>query len=81
MPKSLEKKLSKQYHGDKHAIFGTMNKIGAMHGSKITSKGRAMEMKHKTEIKGLGGHDVKAPSVSPKKKKNKSFAHAIIGKE
>ncbi len=46
MPKFLEKKLEKEYGNDKHAIYGTMNKIGAMHGNKETKKGKAMERKH-----------------------------------
>lgn len=46
MPKFLEKKLEKEYGNNKHAIFGTMNKIGAMKGSKETKKGKAMERKH-----------------------------------
>lgn len=57
MPAFLEKKLAKEYHGDKHAIYGTMNKMGAMHGNKETAKGHAMEAKHnkKTTI----GHMMK----------------------
>lgn len=46
MPKFLEDKLKKQYPNNPHAVFGTMNKIGAMRGSKETAKGRAMERKH-----------------------------------
>jgi hypothetical protein len=46
MPAFLEKKLKKEYGNDKHAIYGTMNKIGAMKGNKETPKGRAMEKKH-----------------------------------
>lgn len=45
-PKFLEKKLEKEYGGDIHAIYGTMNKIGAMHGNKETAKGKRMEKKH-----------------------------------
>ena len=51
MPKFLEEKLSKEYGGDKHAIFGTMNKIGAMHGNKETAKGVSMERKHNAKMK------------------------------
>ena len=50
MPKLLEEKLEREYGKNKHAIFGTMNKIGAMKGSKETKKGRAIEKameKHK----------------------------------
>lgn len=45
-PKFLEKKLEKEYPGNPHAVYGTMNKIGAMHGNKETAKGRRMEKKH-----------------------------------
>ena len=55
MPKFLEEKLSKEYGGDKHAIYGTMNKIGAMRGNKITAKGKEMEAKHKRDMKKRGG--------------------------
>ena len=44
-PKFLEKKLEKEYGDNKHAIYGTMNKIGAMHGNKETKKGKRMEKK------------------------------------
>ena len=43
MPKILENKLKKEYPNNPHAVFGTMNKIGAMRGNKETSKGRAIE--------------------------------------
>lgn len=46
MPRFLEKKLEKEYPGNNHAVFGTMNKIGAMKGNKETPKGRAVEKKH-----------------------------------
>lgn len=46
MPKFLEEKLEKEYGDNKHAIYGTMNKIGAMKGNKETAKGREMEKKH-----------------------------------
>ena len=43
MPKLLEQKLEREYGSNKHAIYGTMNKIGAMKGSKETKKGRGIE--------------------------------------
>jgi hypothetical protein len=48
MPKILEEKLEKEYaklpkKKREHAVFGTMNKIGAMKGSKETKKGRSIE--------------------------------------
>lgn len=49
MPAFLEKKLKAQYGDNPHAVYGTMNKIGAMHGNKETAKGRAMEKKHKAD--------------------------------
>lgn len=46
MPKFLEQKLKKEYGDNPHAIYGTLNKIGAMKGNKETKKGKAMEKKH-----------------------------------
>lgn len=43
MPKILEKKLEKEYPNNPHAVFGTMNKIGAMRGNKETKKGKSIE--------------------------------------
>lgn len=51
MPTFLEKKLKKEYGDNPHAIYGTMNKIGAMHGNKETAKGRAMAKKHALDKK------------------------------
>ena len=50
MPEFLEKKLRKEYGNNPKAIYGTMNKIGAMHGNKETAKGRKMEAKHKKDF-------------------------------
>jgi hypothetical protein len=49
MPKFLEEKLRKEYGNNPHAIYGTMNKIGAMKGNKETAKGREMERKHEKD--------------------------------
>ena len=46
MPKFLEEKLKKEYGDNPNAIYGTMNKIGAMKGNKETKKGKAMEKKN-----------------------------------
>lgn len=53
MPRFLEEKLKAEYRakGKKgkaldHAVYGTMNSIGAMRGNKITKKGERMEAKH-----------------------------------
>lgn len=51
MPKFLEDRLKREYPGNPGAVFGTMNKLGAMHGSKETSKGKQMERKHKKDSK------------------------------
>lgn len=50
MPEFLEEKLRKEYGNNKHAIFGTMNAIGAMRGNKITKKGAEMQRKHDRDI-------------------------------
>ncbi len=36
----VEGKLKKQYPGNPGAVYGTLNKIGLMKGSKTTAKGR-----------------------------------------
>jgi hypothetical protein len=48
MPEFLEKKLKAEYGNNPSAVYGTMNKIGAMHGNKETAKGREMEAKHES---------------------------------
>ena len=35
----VEGKLKREYGSNKHAIYGTLNKIGLMHGNKPTTKG------------------------------------------
>lgn len=50
MPKFLEAALRKEYGDNSHAIYGTMNRLGAMHGNKETAKGRAMERKHEAKV-------------------------------
>lgn len=47
MPKFLEKKLKAEYGADSKVPYMVMNKLGYMHGSKETAKGRAAEKKHK----------------------------------
>ena len=36
----VESKLKKEYGSNKSAIYGTLNKIGLMRGSKTTAKGK-----------------------------------------
>jgi len=50
MPKFLEDKLRKEYGNNPGAIYGTMNKIGAMKGNKETAKGVQMEKKHMEDM-------------------------------
>lgn len=57
MPKFLENKLKAEYRAKgkrgkalAHAVYGTMNAIGAMRGNKETAKGARMEAKHEKKI-------------------------------
>ena len=50
MPKFLEKKLKAEYGQNSKVPYMVMNKIGAMHGNKVTAKGLAMERKHKAHV-------------------------------
>ena len=59
MPESLEKKLraeaaKKGLSGRQKAryVYGAMNDMGAMHGSKETKKGERMESKHIAKLRG-----------------------------
>jgi len=52
VPKFLEDKLRAEYGDNPRAIYGTMNKIGAMKGNKETAKGRAIEKKHESKLRG-----------------------------
>jgi len=51
MPAFLERKLKKEYGDNPGAIYGTMNKLGYMKGSKETAKGRKAEAQHKAITK------------------------------
>ncbi len=51
MPKFLEEKLKKQYPDNPSAVYGTMNKMGYMAGSKETAKGKLAEKKHENLLK------------------------------
>ena len=50
MPKFLETKLRAEYGNNPRAIYGTLNKLGAMRGNKETAKGRAMTAKHNRDM-------------------------------
>lgn len=52
MPKFLEDRLKREYPNNPHAVYGTLNAIGAMRGNKETAKGRAMQRKHNRKKKG-----------------------------
>lgn len=53
MPEFLERKLRAEYGNNNRAVFGTMNKIGAMRGNKETAKGKRMERKHEKKMSKL----------------------------
>lgn len=53
MPKFLEQKLKKEYPNNPGAVYGTMNKLGYMKGSKETKKGKKAEAKHEAKTKVL----------------------------
>ena len=51
MPKFLEDRLKREYPGNPHAVYGTLNAMGAMHGNKETAKGAAMNAKHAAKVR------------------------------
>jgi len=54
MPKFLEKKLKEEYGSDSKIPYKVMNARGYMQGSKETAKGRAIEKKHKKDMRKRG---------------------------
>ncbi len=48
MPAFLERKLKQEYGNNKHAIYGTLNKLGYMKGNKETAKGKALDKKKRS---------------------------------
>ena len=62
MPKFLEEKLEAGARkrgmtgrdADRY-VFGAMNRMGAKHGNRDTAKGRAMERKHKRDMRRRSG--------------------------
>ena len=51
MPAFLEAKLKARYGQNSDIPYKIMNAIGAMHGSRETAKGAAMERKHERDMK------------------------------
>lgn len=51
MPKFLENKLKKEYGADSATPYKIMNKLGFMHGSKETPKGKAADQKHHSMLR------------------------------
>jgi hypothetical protein len=54
MPEFLKKKLQDEYGADSKVPYKVMNKLGAMRGNKETAKGRAMEKKHRKDMRKKG---------------------------
>lgn len=68
MPRFLEQALRHEYAKKgktgkalDHAVYGAMNNLGAMHGSKETAKGAAMGRKHESDTKKGSQSMAKAP--------------------
>jgi hypothetical protein len=57
VPEFLEKKLKQEYGANSAIPYKVMNKLGAMHGSQETAKGREMEKKHMAKEE--SGHDLR----------------------
>lgn len=68
MPKLLEQKLKKEYPNNPNAVYGTMNKIGAMKGNQETSKGKVIEKKMEVAKK--------MPQLSQRDQYNKAMTSA-----
>ena len=49
MPKFLEERLKQEYPGNARAVYGTLNNLGYMRGSKETPLGLAAQAKHERD--------------------------------
>ncbi len=49
---TLENSLRAKYGSNDHAIFGTLNKVGLMKGSRVTKKGRQASKSRLRKAKG-----------------------------
>ena len=77
MPKFLEEKLRREYGNNAHAIYGTMNAIGAMHGNKETAKGREMEKKHAKD-QAMKSHSIRRMEIEIHRgPKNEVTGHTV----
>lgn len=56
MPEFLERKLRAEYGDNPRAIYGTLNRLGALKGNRETPKGRAMQRKHDRDVARKGRH-------------------------
>ena len=55
MPAFLEAKLKKEYPNNPGAVYGTLNRLGYMHGNRETPAGAAAQKKHTLNLKKLAG--------------------------
>lgn len=51
MPAFLEEKLKRRYGRNSKTPYKILNSIGAMRGNRETAKGKAMERKHKRDMR------------------------------
>lgn len=56
MPKFLEDKLKKEYGANSSIPYKIMNSRGFMRGSKVTAKGKAIEVKHAAVASAIHKH-------------------------
>ncbi len=67
VPEFLIKKLKKEYPNNPSAVYGTLNNLGMMHGSKETPKGVAAQAKHERDIANRGHKNIANPGSHVRK--------------
>ena len=50
MPEFLEKKLKAEYGENSKIPFAIMNKLGYLHGNRLTERGREADRKHERKL-------------------------------
>lgn len=84
MPEFLERRLRREarkkgFTGKRADayVYGGMNDMGAMHGSKITAKGRKMEQKHEADMKSKKDHGIREIRIEVHRSKGKITGHTV----
>ncbi len=80
MPEFLERKLKAEYPGNPGAVYGTLNSLGYMKGSRETAKGRAAQAKHERDARTSRAQpDARTRHIAAARNAGRGFASPLPG--